>query len=256
VKLEVVGRHDMRWRLRVDVPGDIRVSSALVGLVGEDGHPLGPAVVAGPVERGSFTVDVRGPCALPPGAVARVTLDVAGEEPITHDLLLAERRGLHAWLRADARLPVESRAEFADLSRTERRRLAAVWCWLEEQEASGAVPTAPACGADAVAPGGDAEPAVTEAAPAEPAPTEPAPTEPAPTEAGVTAPAEPEPGLTGPTVTGPAVTEPAPSSPSRAARAAPPPPACALDEMMNLLKDFGVDVDDISEEFTSQFRGR
>jgi hypothetical protein len=130
LRLELVGRFDNRWKLRLELPPGVPLSSITVGLVDETGRNLGAAVV----EQGPFgavaEVAVRGPCSLPAGTRAQVILQVEGEGSVVHHLRVARRSGLHAWLHADARLPLESRAEFADLSNSERRRLGDALCFL------------------------------------------------------------------------------------------------------------------------------
>ena len=123
-------RVDLRWRLHLELPGGVLLSGLTAGLLTEDGRPLGPAVLAQAPEGTELVVDVRGPCSLPQGTVLRVTLDVVGESPITHDLLVARRRGLHAWLHADAKLTVESDHQLVGLTHGNRRLLANEWCWI------------------------------------------------------------------------------------------------------------------------------
>lgn len=130
MRLVAFERVDLRWRLHLELPSGLALSGLTAGLLTEDGRPLGPAVVS-PVPDGSeIVVDVRGPCSLPQGTVVRVTLDVVGESPITHDLLVARRRGLHAWLHADAKLSVESSHKLEGLTLSHRRQLASEWCWV------------------------------------------------------------------------------------------------------------------------------
>jgi len=171
LKLTVLDRVDMRWQVQLELSPALPVRGLTVGLVAEDGRPLGPAVVAHPGESGLVELSVRGPCTLPPGTVARVTLDIEGQPAVTHDLVVDRRRGLHAWLHADGALPLESTAELQALSSSEARRLARAWCWLGQPE-----PEEPDCG-------------------------------------------------------------------------------CAPDDMKSLLRDCGVDVDDLSPELAEQLRG-
>ncbi len=143
MKLTVLDRQDMRWRLQLELSPTLPIRGLTVGLVGEDGRPLGPAVVAQPAPGGLVEVNVRGPCTLPPGTVARVTLDIEGEPAVTHELVVDRRRGLHAWLHADGDLPVDSPGELQALSASEMRKLSRAWCWLGVPEA---VAPAPDCG--------------------------------------------------------------------------------------------------------------
>jgi hypothetical protein len=115
--------------VRVSLPEGPRTGGLTVGLVGEDGVALGPAVVAPEGCLDCVEVEVRGPCHLPPGAVARVVVHGGAGEATTHETVLAQRAGLHAWLMADARLPLTSRAELKPLAAEDRRRLAERWCW-------------------------------------------------------------------------------------------------------------------------------
>lgn len=101
-----------------------------MALVGEDGRALGPLVVQ-PIDGATtYTFDLRGPCDMPPGTVVRCVADVEGGGAIEEVLVIDRRRGLHAFLHADARLPVTSKARGEGLSRTERRRLAAAFPWV------------------------------------------------------------------------------------------------------------------------------
>ena len=125
MNLEVLDWVDARWRVRVDLPPGVVVRAFTVGLLGEDGAPLGPAVV----------VEVRGPCPLPPGAVARIVVDVEGGAVLSLEMVVARRRGLHAWLSAAGLLPVTSNAALESLTATEKRQLARRWGWLAEAEA-------------------------------------------------------------------------------------------------------------------------
>lgn len=143
MNLEVLERVDSRWRVRVDLPVGAPVRGFTVGLVGPDGIPLGPAVV-GPESPGARVVlEVRGPRELPPGAIARIVVHIEGGPVLTHEVVLARRRGLHAWLSADGRLPVTSTAEVAPLAPADRRQLARRWCWLQSESAATAKPTEP-----------------------------------------------------------------------------------------------------------------
>ena len=127
--VELLAWRDSRWRVRVSLPAGHAVGGLTVGFVGEDGRALGPAVVAPEGCASSVEVEVRGPCRLPAGAVARVVVHGARGEATTHETVLAQRAGLHAWLKADARLPVVSRSEPRALTAAEVRELADRWCW-------------------------------------------------------------------------------------------------------------------------------
>ena len=142
-RVEVLERADSRWRVRVVLGESAPLRGFTVGFVGEDGNPLGPAVVAPEGVGRDAILDVRGPCTLPPGTVARVVLYVDGVPAETCEVVVARRRGLHAWLSADDRLPLVSRAQPEPLSPSQRRCLAERWCWFA---AEGELPAA-GCGA-------------------------------------------------------------------------------------------------------------
>lgn len=144
MNLEVLERVDSRWRVRVDLPVGAPVRGFTVGLVGPDGIPLGPAVVGPQSPGASVVLEVRGPCQLPPGAIARIVVHIEGGPVLTHEVVLARRRGLHAWLNADGRLPITSTAEVSALASGDRRQLARRWCWLQtESDATVAKPAKP-----------------------------------------------------------------------------------------------------------------
>ena len=136
--VEVQDRVEGRWRIRVVPPPEMALHGFTVGLVGEDGVPLGPAVVAAQDAGPDWRLEVRGPCTLPPGAIVRVVLHGDGRDVMIFDTVVARRTGLHAWLSANAQLPLVSRAEFEALDRGARKRLAARWCWLQPQSEAGA----------------------------------------------------------------------------------------------------------------------
>ncbi|MSQ01484.1 MAG: hypothetical protein EXR71_06280 [Myxococcales bacterium] len=133
--VEVQDRVEGRWRIRVVPPPDEALRGFTVGLVGEDGVPLGPAIVAAPDAGPEWLLEVRGPCTLPPGAIVRVILHGDGRDVTISDVVVARRRGLHAWLSAHAQLPLGSRAEFEPLKSEDRLRLAARWCWMQADSA-------------------------------------------------------------------------------------------------------------------------
>ena len=138
--VEVLERVESRWRVRVVLSAP-PARGYTVGFVGEDGAPLGPAVVAPEGAGETEIVEVRGPCSFPPGAVVRVVLHTEGGPVQTHDVVVARRRGLHFWLSAGGRLPLVSRAEPEALGAAARARLAARWCWFGAPEDSRPCPT-------------------------------------------------------------------------------------------------------------------
>lgn len=135
MNLEVLDWVDARWRVRVDLPPGVVVRAFTVGLLSENGAPLGPAVVGPEAPEASVVVEVRGPCPLPPGAVARIVVDVEGGAVLSLEVVLARRRGLHAWLSADGLLPVTSNAALESLTGAEKRQLARRWGWFAGAEA-------------------------------------------------------------------------------------------------------------------------
>lgn len=138
--LTFVGRADNRWQVRVDVPCERAISGLTLALYGEEGRPLGPLVVQPVSGGGTFTVDLRGPCSLPPGTVVRCVADIEGGGAIEETLPVDRRRGLHAFMHADARLPLSSRVRGEGFSNGERRRLQGAFPWLAACEAAEAPP--------------------------------------------------------------------------------------------------------------------
>jgi hypothetical protein len=101
-----------------------------VGLWGEDGKPLGPSVVAPPCLTDVWDAELAGPSQLPPGTQVRCIADLEGEAPRVCWLGVDRRRGLHAFLHADGRLPLESTCAGAALARREVARMARAFPWL------------------------------------------------------------------------------------------------------------------------------
>lgn len=135
-KFHFLGKHETRWRVSLELGFCPR--GVTMGLVSEDGKPLGPAQVAPPEGQRSFTVELSGPCQLPAGAVVRCVIDT--ECGLwTKDFPIDQRRGLQAFLYADARLPVESSEPIRALSGEERGRLSELLPWLAR------APEAPGC---------------------------------------------------------------------------------------------------------------
>jgi hypothetical protein len=131
LKLTFLGRVANRWRVRVDVPAGLAPRGLTVGLWGENDAPLGPAVVAPPGVAGVWEVEVAGPCPLPPGTLIRCVADIEESAPMVLWLGVDRRRGLHAFLHADGRLPVESSGVAAALGRREVERLAVAFPWIQ-----------------------------------------------------------------------------------------------------------------------------
>ena len=133
LKLTFLGRAAHRWRVRVEMPPGCRPRGMTVGLWSEDDKPLGPAVVAPPGVDGAWEVEVSGPSPLPPGTRVRCVADAAEKGELVYWLGVDRRRGLHAFLHADARLPVESSARGAAMSEAEVERLARSFAWIRPE---------------------------------------------------------------------------------------------------------------------------
>lgn len=129
VSLTFLGRICDRWRVRVELGEPRAVRGLTVSLVAENGRVLGPSVVA-PQDIGScWVADLRGPPHLPPGTVVRATAD--GEWGVlTEEIGVDPRRGLHAYLHADARLPLEGKPRGAALSDRETTLLGRIFPWM------------------------------------------------------------------------------------------------------------------------------
>ena len=119
-----------RWRVRVELPGGFRPLGLTVGLWGEDDKPLGPAVVAPGGVGGAWEAELAGPVPLPPGTMVRCVADVGTAAPLVYWLGVDERTGLHAFLHADARLPVGSTAKGRVIEEKELSKLAKAFPWL------------------------------------------------------------------------------------------------------------------------------
>ncbi len=133
LKLTFLGRVANRWRVHVDLPPGFRPRGLTVGLWGEDDKPLGPAVVAPPGVEGAWEAELAGPTPLPPGTLVRCMADVDGGSPMVYWLGVDRRRGLHAFLHADGRLPVESECAGAALATREVDRLANAFPWVRPE---------------------------------------------------------------------------------------------------------------------------
>lgn len=142
LELTFLGRVANRWRVRVELPTGFRPRGLTVGLWGEDDKPLGPAVVAPEGVDGVWEAELAGPMPLPPGTLVRCMADVEGASPMVYWLGVDRRRGLHAFLHADGRLPVESSAAGAALDAKEVAQLAAAFPWVRP-----AAPPRAECGA-------------------------------------------------------------------------------------------------------------
>lgn len=152
-RLTFLGRVASRWRVRIEIPEDLRVQGLTVGLWAEDGRPLAPSVVLPEAGAGVHEVEVGGPAALPAGAEVRCIADVLDGEPCTVVVGTDRRRGLHAFLHGDLRLPVSSNELVPVALRAEEAaRLASAYPWLARVKPSTHGPLAPdiaACGTGA-----------------------------------------------------------------------------------------------------------
>ena len=155
-RLFFLGRSAQRWRVRVELPECGRLRGVTIGLWGPDGRPLAPGVVL-PVVRGAgpslLEAELGGPAELPAGSEVRCLVDVEGEpHPLVTCLGVDRRRGLAAWLHADARLHVQTAApSAAPLAPREVHALAQAWPGLfGEGEPSGPTPPRTASETDPV----------------------------------------------------------------------------------------------------------
>lgn len=147
LELTFLGRVANRWRVRVELPAGFRPRGLTVGLWGEDDKPLGPAVVAPADVGGVWEAELAGPSPLPTGTLVRCMADVDGGAPVVYWLGVDRRRGLHAFLHADGRLPVDSSASGSALGAKELALLARAFPWVRA-EAPPAPPRAAAPEAD------------------------------------------------------------------------------------------------------------
>lgn len=148
LKLTFLGRAANRWRVRVELPPGCRPRGMTVGLWSEDDKPLGPAVVAPPGVDGAWEAEVYGPSPLPPGTMVRCVADAAEKGELVYWLGVDRRRGLHAFMHADARLPVESHARGAAMSEAEINRLALAFRWVRPEPEVRARGAGPCMGAE------------------------------------------------------------------------------------------------------------
>jgi hypothetical protein len=155
LKLTFLGRAASRWRVRVELAPGFHPQGLTVVLWGEDGKPLGPAVVAPANTPAVWEVELAGPVPLPPGTQVRCMADIDGAAPEVCWLGVDRRRGLHAFLHADGRLQVDSTCDGAALVPREVELLARAFPWVR------AVPV-PTCGTAArpVTPGDELSPAL------------------------------------------------------------------------------------------------
>lgn len=130
MKLTFLGRVGGRWRVRVDLPPGIPISGLTLGLFGDDGRALCPQIVAPGGEEGCFIAELGGPCTLPHGTVVTCVADLADGRELRTTTSVDRRRGLHAFLHGDAKLPLVSRAEFESLTSREQRRIGHSFPWV------------------------------------------------------------------------------------------------------------------------------
>ncbi len=144
LKLTFLGRGASRWRVRVELPVGPRPRGLTIGLWGEDGVPLGPAVVAPANTPRVWEAELAGPLQLPPGTQVRCIADLEGGPPEEVWLGVDRRRGLHAFLHADGWLPVTSTCAGVALGSSEIRRLAEAFPWMLPDPAVADAAVAPA----------------------------------------------------------------------------------------------------------------
>lgn len=130
LSMTFLGRCADRWRVRVELAPGFTPRALTVGLWNEAGRPLGPAVVVPLDPSGAHEAELRGPPALPAGS--RVVATADDDDGGTHQYVLGldTRRGLHAFLHADARLRIETDPAGSALSRKEKARLGRHFPWL------------------------------------------------------------------------------------------------------------------------------
>jgi hypothetical protein len=87
--------------------------------------------VVAPADVGTcFEAELGGPNQLPAGTQVRCVADVEGGEPVRAAVGVDRRRGLHAFLHADARLPAEPMPTGCALAQADAERLARVFPWV------------------------------------------------------------------------------------------------------------------------------
>ncbi len=129
LSLTFLGRSCDRWRVRVDAGACTSLAGLTVSLVNEQGRAIGLPVVA-PEEAGRcWDAEIMGPAQLPPGTVVRAVAELDGcmvEEEVSVDA----RRGMHAFLHADARLPLENDPRGSAMTARESALLGKVFPWV------------------------------------------------------------------------------------------------------------------------------
>jgi len=142
VSLAIEGREGDRWQSRVRIrPRGVGVdlAGATLCFVDEDGAPSGPVVVLpldGPLSDDVvLQAGVRGPERLPPGAVLRLTVFLAGTcEALVWDEPVARREGFQDFVAGRTLFAVGPASEGRNLTSEEIERLAAAFPWLAEAE--------------------------------------------------------------------------------------------------------------------------
>ena len=129
LSLTFLGRGFDRWRVRVDAGVCRSLAGLTVSLVNEQGRAIGLPVVA-PEEAGRcWVAELSGPAQLPPGTVVRAVAEQDGCV-VASEVGVDARRGMHAFLHADARLPLESDPKGTAMTAREASRLGAVFPWV------------------------------------------------------------------------------------------------------------------------------
>lgn len=139
VAFQLVGRCENRWKVRVGIQ-DPSVTALTIGLVTEDGKPLGPALVTPMEGAGELTLVLAGPCTLPSGAQVRCTVDLqadaestVGNQTVIEEFSVDQRHGVHAYLHGDGLLGVESTERGTALTPDELCNLSARFPWIYQK---------------------------------------------------------------------------------------------------------------------------
>lgn len=131
LSLTFLGRNADRWRVRVVCDEGFEPLGLTVALMSESGRLLGPAVVVPRGTRGCMTAELRGPTPLPLGTLMVATADTQEGATFQVAVPVDTRRGLHAFLHADGRLPLETNPSGSALSRRELTKLAVRFPWVK-----------------------------------------------------------------------------------------------------------------------------
>lgn len=128
--LTLLGKSAERWQVRVELEPDYHPAALTVALWSEADRPLGPAVIVTTGTNRCMVADLRGPQRLPPGTCIVATVDTVDGTTETFFQNVDPRRGLHAFLHADARISMESDPKGAPLTTREIINLGRRFPWL------------------------------------------------------------------------------------------------------------------------------